>query len=166
MGLPQYQYMVETVKQYPKLLAFLKLFYADLYANLSQHSSKADIVEANLICSNNPHSYQAMIFSEDVANDGELLQIYTGKDSIAPYAWDWRWVFAVKILFAEEIIFPISFKQKVIALPSGKHPLTEIFFNILQNEFKEALEQVVKQSIEKKTAINECYVKHCISVNI
>ena len=91
--------MVTVTKQYPKLLAFLQLFYPDLYSELSLRSEKADIVEANLICSNNTHSYQAIIYSEDVAREGEMFEIYTGKDSIAPYSWDWRWVFSVTILF-------------------------------------------------------------------
>lgn len=119
--------MIESTKQYLKLLAFLQLFYPDLYLTLSLHSEKANLLEAKLICSNNIHSYQAIIFSENMAKDGELLEVYAGKNSIAPYAWDWRWVFAVKILFAENIIFPIKFKQKVIALPTGKNPLTEVF---------------------------------------
>ncbi len=166
MCLPQYQAMVETVKQYPKLLAFLQLFYPELYAMLSYHSDKADIVEANLICSNNIHSFQAIIFSEDVAKDGELLEVYAGKDTIAPYAWDWRWVYAVKVLFSGNIIFPIKFKQKVIALPTGKNPLTDVFFNIIQYEFRVVLEEILSLSIEEKIPMSESFVNYCNSANI
>ena len=157
--------MADTSKQYPKLLAFLKLFYPSLYNELSPHSHKADIVETNLICSNNAHSYQAIIYSEDVAKDGELLEVYTGKNSIAPYSWDWRWVFAVKVLFSGNDIFPIKFKQKVIALPTGRNPLTEVFFNIIQEDFESVLEKVLKQSTQDEIPIHESYSKYFISTN-
>ncbi len=155
--------MADASKQYPKLLAFLQLFYPTLYNEFSLHSQKADIVEANLICSNNAHSYQAIIYSEDVAKDGELLEVYAGKDSIAPYSWDWRWVFAVKVLFSGNDIFPIKFKQKVIALPTGRNPLTEVFFNIIQEDFVTVLEKILKQSTQEKTSIHESYSKYLTS---
>jgi len=158
--------MADASKQYPKLLAFLQLFYPTLYNEFSLHSQKAYIVEANLICSNNTHSYQAIIYSEDVAKDGELLEVYAGKDSIAPYSWDWRWVFAVKVLFSGNEVFPIKFKQKVIALPTGRNPLTEVFFNIIQEDFKMVLEEVLKQSTQEKTSIHESYSKYLISIKL
>ena len=158
--------MSETFKQYPKYLAFLQLFYPEIYAKLSHHSDKADIVEAKLICSNSIHSFQAIIFSEDVAQDGELLEVYAGKDSIAPYSWDWRWVFAVKVLFCGKIVFPIKFKQKVIALPTGNNPLTDVFFNILQNEFNTVAEKLLRLSFDKKIPMHASYAKYCIAVNI
>lgn len=158
--------MSNAVKQYPKLLAFLQLFYPDLYSELSSHSEKTDIVEANLICSNNTHSYQAIIYSEDVAKDGELLEVYAGKESVAPYSWDWRWVFAVNILFEESHVFPIKFKQKVIALPTGKNPLTDVFFNILQDEFKTVLEEILNLSTKNKISIHESYIKYLSSVTL
>lgn len=153
-------------KQYPKLLAFLQLFYPDLYRELRPRSEKTDIVEANLICSNNTHSYQAIIFSEDVAKQGELLEVYTGKDSVAPYSWDWRWVFAVKVLFSGEVIFPIKFKQKVIALPTGKHPLTDTFFNIIQDEFKTTLKEIIDQADQNNKTVQQSYATYITSVNL
>lgn len=156
--------MVAMAKQYPKLLAFLQLFYPTLYKELSRYSEKSDVVEANLICSNNGHSYQAIIYSEDVPKGGELLDIYTGKDSMAPYSWDWRWVFAVKILFADNLILPIKFKQKVIALPTGKNPLTEVFFNILQEEFKTVIDDVLQISTKDKISVHESYTKYISSI--
>jgi len=158
--------MPVTVKQYPKLLAFLYLFYPELYEELSPHSTKADIVEANLICSNNTHSYQAVIYSEDVAKDGELLEVYTGKDSIAPYSWDWRWVFAVNVLFAGEQVFPIKFKQKVIALPTGKNPLTDTFFNIIRDDFKSSLREIIKQTNQEEQTIQKSYSNYIASVRL
>ena len=158
--------MPDSSKQYPKLLAFLQLFYPDLYKELSSHSEKADIVEAQLICSNNTHSYQAMIYSEDVAKQGELLEVYAGKDSIAPYSWDWRWVFAVKVLFSGEIIFPIKFKQKVIALPTGKHPLTDTFFNIIQDDFKTTLIEIINQAEKENETLHQSYARYITSVNL
>ena len=98
--------------------------------------------------------------------DGELFEIYAGNASLAVYSWDWRWVFAVKILFQEKMIFPIRFQQKVIALPTGKHPLTEIFFKIIQHEFEDVLEKIIKLSIDEKTSIRESYSKYLISVNL
>jgi|GEM_PF-2904159 len=158
--------MVTVTKQYPKLLAFLQLFYPDLYSELSLRSEKADIVEANLICSNNTHSYQAIIYSEDVAREGEMFEIYTGKDSIAPYSWDWRWVFSVTILFNGSNIFQIKFKQKVIALPTGNNPLTDVFFNILQDEFKVTLKEIFNLSTKEKISIHESFIRYITSVNI
>ncbi len=166
MGLGQYQFMSNTAKQYPKLLAFLQLFYPDLFTELSHHSEKADIVEANLICTNNTHCYQAIIYSEDVAKEGERLEVYVGKDSIAPYSWDWRWVFAVNILFEGRHVFPIKFKQKVIALPTGKNPLTDVFFNILQDEFKTVLKEILNISIKENILIHESYAKYLSSVTL
>ncbi len=158
--------MAGASKQYPKLLAFLQLFYPTLYNEFCLRSQKADVVEANLVCSNNAHSYQAIIYSEDVAKDGELLEVYTGKDTIAPYSWDWRWVFAVKVLFLGNDTFPIRFKQKVIALPTGRNPLTEVFFNIIQEDFEFVLEKVLKQSTQEKISIHESYSKYLISIKL
>ncbi len=158
--------MADVSKQYPKLLAFLQLFYPTLYNKLSLHSQKADIVEAKLICSNNAHSYQAIIYSEDIAKDGELLEVYAGKDSIAPYSWDWRWVFAVKVLFSGNDIFPIKFKQKVIALPSGQNPLSDVFFKIIREDFEMVFEELLKQSTQEKISIRESYSKYLISIKL
>ncbi|MFK7814757.1 MAG: hypothetical protein AB8B92_00320 [Gammaproteobacteria bacterium] len=158
--------MANLNKQYPKLLAFLHLFYPKLYQQLSPHSEKADIVEANLICSNNTQSYQAIIYSEDVAKEGESFEIYTGKNSVAPYSWDWRWVFAVKILFSDKVVFPIKFKQKVIALPTGKHPLTDVFFNIIQDEFESIIKEMLNQSSQDHLSLHESFTKHLESVNL
>ena len=154
------------VKQYPKLLAFLHVFYPELYSELSRYSNKSDLVESRLICSNNHNNFQAIIYSEDVSKDGELLEVYTGKNSLAPYSWDWRWVFAVKLLFAGNIIFPIKFKQKVIALPTGKHPLTDVFFNILQEEFTTVLKGILRKSQDDKLSIHDCFYNYTDSVNL
>lgn len=158
--------MPNSSKQYPKLLAFLQLFYPDIYQDLCLHSEKTDIVEANLICSNNTHSYQAIIFSEDVAKEGELFEIYTGKDFVAPYSWDWRWVFAVKILFSSKIVLPIKFKQKVIALPTGKHPLTNVFFNIIHDEFSYTIKDIITRSSNDNLSLHESFTKHLTSVTL
>jgi len=158
--------MVTATKRYPKLLAFLQLFYTDLYSELSLCSEKADIVEANLVCSNNTHSYQAIVYSEDVAREGELFEVYAGKDSIAPYSWDWRWVFSVNILFDGSNVFPIKFKQKVIALPTGNNPLTDVFFNILQDEFKVTFKEIFNLSTKEKISIHESFIKYINSVKL
>ncbi len=157
--------MVEVVKQYPKLLAFLELFYPELYSELSKYSEKTDLVEANLIKSNNTNSYQAIIYSEDVAKNGELLEVYAGNDSIAPYSWDWRWVFAVNILFSGSNVFSIKFKQKVIALPTGKNPLTHVFFNILEDEFRTTIKEILNLSIKQQIPMRNSYAKYLKSVN-
>ncbi len=157
--------MVEVVKQYPKLLAFLELFYPELYLMISSHSENSDLVESNLICSNNKHSYQAIIYSEDVAKDGELLEVYAGKKYIIPYSWDWRWVFAVKIVYKGNIVFPIKFKQKVIALPTGNNPLTEVFFNIIQDEYRTVIKEILNLSIEEQIPMCESYLRYYQSMS-
>lgn len=158
--------MANLNKQYPKLLAFLQLFYPNLYQQLSAHSEKADLVEANLICSNNTQSFQAIIFSEDVAKDGELFEVYSAKNSVAPYSWDWRWVFAVKIVFSGNTVFAMKFKQKVIALPTGKHPLTDVFFNILKDEFEVSIKDILNRSSQEALSLRESVSKHIGSVNL
>ncbi len=158
--------MVTSAQQYPKLLAFLEAFYPALYKKLKQHTDKSDLVEANLICSNNPNSYQAIIFSKGEMNGGELLDVCIRKNSPVPYCWDWRWVFAVKILFADRLIFPLKFQQKVIALPTGRYPLTETFFNTIRDEFEAVLDEVMNQSIDAKIPMRESYYNYLISVNL
>lgn len=153
-------------KQYPKLLAFLQLFYPTLYEKLSLYSDRSDIVGANLISSNNINSYRAIVFSEGMMKDGESFEIYAGNSALSVYSWDWRWVFAVKIFFQEKMIFPVRFQQKVIALPTEKHPLTEIFFRIIQREFEDVLEKILQLSIDEKTSIRESYSRYLISVNL
>ena len=153
-------------KQYPKLLAFLQLFYPTLYEKLSLYSDRSDIVGANLISSNNINSYRAIVFSEGMMKDGESFEIYAGNSALSVYSWDWRWVFAVKIFFQEKMIFPVKFQQKVIALPTEKHPLTEIFFRIIQREFEDVLEKILQLSIDEKTSIRESYSRYLISVNL
>ena len=158
--------MVDSTQHYSKFLAFLQLIYPSLYDQISALSEKSDLVEANLICSNNTHSFQAIVYSEGITKDGELLEIYAVKDSIAPYSWDWRWVFALKILFNGDIIFSIKFKQKVIALPTGKHPLTSVFFDILQEEFNKVVIEFIKSAKHKNSPINDVFIEYCKSINI
>ncbi len=158
--------MVDSTQHYAKFLALLQLFYPSLYNQISALSEKSDLVEANLICSNNTHSFQAIVYSEGITKDGELLEIYAGKDSIAPYSWDWRWVFALKILFNGNIVFPIKFKQKVIALPTGKHPLSNVFFNILQEEFNKEIIEIIKSAKHKNLPIRDGFIDYCKSINI
>ena len=158
--------MVTVTKKYPKLLAFLKLFYPNLYSELTLYSEKADIIEANLICSNNTHSYQAIVYSEDVAKEGDLFEVFTGNDYIAPYSWDWRWVFSVNILFEGSNVFPIKFKQKVIALPTGNNPLTDVFFNVLQDELKTTIKKISNLSTKEKISIHESFIKYINSVKL
>ena len=151
---------------YPKLLAFLQLFYPALYEKLSLYSEKPDIVGANLISSNNIHSYRAIVFSEGMMKEGESFEIYAGNATLSVYSWDWRWVFAVKIYFQEKLIFPIRFQQKVIALPTEKHPLSKIFFEIIQQEFEDVFEKILELSIAENTTIRESYSRYLISVNL
>ncbi|MCY4641490.1 MAG: hypothetical protein OXC41_02150 [Gammaproteobacteria bacterium] len=158
--------MTAASKNYPKLLAFLQLFYPTLYEKLSLYSDRSDIVGANLISSNNINSYQAVVFSEGMMKDGELFEIYAGNTVLSVYSWDWRWVFAVKIYFQEKMIFPVRFQQKVIALPTGKHPLTKIFFEIIQQEFEDVLEEILKPSMDENTPIRENYCRYLNSASL
>ena len=158
--------MADSNQHYSKFLAFLELFYPSLYNQISAISEKSDLVEANLICSNNIQSFQAIVYSDGITKDGELIGIYAGKNSIAPYSWDWRWVFALKILFNGNIVFPIKFEQKVIALPTGNHPLTNVFFDILQEEFNEVIIDIDKYTKSKNLPIREGFINYCKSINI
>ena len=151
---------MDSDKYFPKFLAFLRLFYPTLYKEICLHSDNSDLVEADLLCSNSNHLYQTIVFSEDVAKKGELFEIYTGKDSLAPYSWDWRWVNAVKILFGGEAIFSIKFKQKVIALPTGNHPLSSVFFDTLKDEFENALKELVLLAKNNNASILEGYAQY------
>ena len=151
--------MSDSAKQYPKLLAFLQLFYPSLYKKLSDHSSKSDIVEASLISSNYADSFQAIVFSDGNSTDGELLPVYAEKTTMSMIlnSWDWRWVFAIHILFKNEKIFTLSFKQKVIALPSGQNSLSKIFFKNLHDEFYEQTEKMLHESVTLKTSLINTY---------
>ncbi len=164
--LEHYSQMVATHEHYPMLLAFLQLFYPTLYGRLSPHSERADIVGANLISSNNISAYRAIVFSEGVMKDGESFELYAGNAALTVYSWDWRWVFAVKILFRGDTIFPVRFQQKVIALPTGKRPLTDIFFKIIQREFEVVLENILKTSVDERTSMRESYSRYLVSVHL
>ena len=164
--LEHYSLMVATHEHYPMLLAFLQLFYPTLYEKLSPHSESADIVGANLISSNNVSAYRAVVFSEGVMRDGESFEIYAGNAALTVYSWDWRWVFAVKILFRGNTIFPVRFQQKVIALPTGKRPLTDIFFRIIQREFEVVLENILRTSMDEHTPIRESYSRYLVSMHL
>ncbi len=158
--------MDDSAAQYPKFLAFMQLFYPPLYKQISTYSDKSDLVEANLICSNNAHSFQAIVYSEDVTEDGELLDIYSGKNAMAPYSWDWRWVFALKIVYSNSPVFKLTFKQKVIALPSGKHPLSDAFFNVLNDEFKQLITDLNQVKQLNNIPIHDCFAGHIKSINL
>ena len=142
----------------------MKLFYPNLYRELSSHSKHAEVVEANLIGTNSIHKFQAKVFSEDVLNQDEVFEIFAEENSIAPYSWDWRWVFAVKILYQGTTIFPIKFKQKIIALPTGKHPLGHAFFEILTDEYKEVTKQLIND--DTNLSADERFNLYCSKTNI
>lgn len=153
--------MPNAINQYPKCLAFIKLFYPALYEELCSRSDKADIVEANLIYRNSFDTYTAIVYSEGAMQDGELLNIHTGKSSVLINSWDWRWVFAATILYNEKIVLPLSFKQKVIALPTGKHPLTSVFFDNIQKEFTHALQKISNIAVNENLSMRASYARYC-----
>ncbi len=156
--------MVEQAKQYPKFLAFLQLLYPDLYQALAPFSHSSEIVEANLICSNNLHSFEAAIYSEGDTSTGELFKMHFGKNSISPYAWDWRWVFAMKLNFEQEEFFAMKLKQKVIALPTGKNPLTHYFFDNFHFEMKVIIDEWINNASKHSFEVSTRYSNYLKSI--
>ena len=144
-------------EQYPKLLAFIHLFYPDFYDEICYYSEKSDIVEAKLICSNESHGFSAIVYSQGEMQEGKLFSVRPEKSTAVKNSWNWCWVFAVNILFKEEVIFPLRFKQKVIALPDGNDPLTALFFKVIEDEFIGTLQKITNQSIDEQRALQDCY---------
>ncbi len=151
---------------YPKLLAFLQLIYPSLFEELAHYSSKSDLVEAKLISANYLNSYQAIVFSEGETRNGEIFKIIPKYSFVSPYSWDWRWVFALSLKYDKNTIFPIKFQQKVIALPTGKHPLSTVFFNNLNNEFTKEIHKLIELLDRDNTLITEAYESYLNSVHI
>ena len=139
-----YMQPVHPIDPYPKLLAFLQLIYPSLYERLIRHSSKPDIVEAGLLCANNFSSFQARVFSDaHPPADGDIFGITPKTDPLAPCPWDWRWVFALHIMYEDQTILPVTFPRKIIALPTEKYPLSTTFFSNLNDEFTHAVQKFV-----------------------
>lgn len=146
-----------SVERYPKLLAFLQLVYPSMYEQLAQVSTRSNIVEARLLCANSFSSYQVNVFSEINPTSGEIFKIIAKDNFSAPYSWDWRWVFALYVMYENQVILPVRFQQKVIALPTGRHPLSMVFFNNLNSEFAHTIQGLVSTSHESKKAITDVY---------
>ena len=140
-------------KQYPKLLAFLQLFYPTLYEKLSLYSDRSDIVGANLVSSNNINSYRAIVFSEGMMKDGESFEIYAGNSALSVYSWDWRWVFAVKILLSGKNDFPGQISAKSDCIADRK---TSSYRNLSLESYSEnskmCLRKYFNLSIDEKTS--------------
>ena len=149
--------MAAVNKQYPKLLSFLYLIYPSLYEQLAEFSSKSQLVEAKLISTNRLEMYQAIVFSEGDTSSGETFKLIFSDAMGVPYSWDWRWVFAVNVLYQDQNILPLKFKQKVIALPTGEHPLSSVFFNNLEHEFTVEINKVIDISNDNKIPIIDAY---------
>ncbi len=149
--------MTVLVDPYPKFLAFLYLVYPDLYKTLASFSTKTDLVEAELTRFNNMDAYQAIIFSDGDTSSGEKFNVVFNDHFRTPYSWDWRWVFAITITYTNQTIFLLKFKQRVIALPTGKYALSNVFFNNLQDLFSKEIEKLITSSKKKNISIKENY---------
>ena len=158
--------MVTLSTHYPKLLAFLQVIYPSLFEKLTHISRKSDLVEATLISSNNLTSYQAIVFSEGNTNNGEIFKIIPKNNFVMPYSWDWRWVFALHVMYEDNTIFSIKFQQKVIALPTGKHPLSGVFFRHLSDEFSVQIQKLIAISNQNKILIAKAYDSYIDSLHI
>ena len=155
--------MTSYIVQYPKFLAFLQLVFPPLYNQLAQHSHKSDIVKANLTSAHNIASFSAIIFSDDAPPQGDEFKIISENNNLDPYAWDWRWVFAINLRYEEDIIFILKFKQKVIALPSGVNPLSPSFFENLQSEFGIQIQNIINDMNDKSIPISSCYSEYLMN---
>ena len=150
-------------QQYPKFLAFIHLFYPTFYEEVSYYSEKSEIVEAKLICRNDDNGFTAMVFSQGEMKDGKLFSIRADTSFAVTHSWNWCWVFAVKIYFKGEMIFPLHFKQKVIALPDGNEPLTTLFFKVIEDELISAVQKLMKQSVDEQRSLADCYASYLSS---
>ncbi len=151
---------------YPKFLAFIALIYPHLFEELAQISKKADLVEAKLLSSNCDASFQAIVFSEGAFKAGDHFIINPSSFNTAPYSWDWRWVFALKILYKNHLVIPLKFNQKVIALPTGNNPLSMVFFKNVADEFKLVIDNFLYNSESSHHAIYQNYEKYVKSAYI
>ena len=149
--------MSSTQNHYPKFLAFLHLICPHLFEELAKISNNSDLVEAKLLSSNCNTSFQAIIFSEGNFENGDYFQVLAENINAVPYSWDWRWVFALKIFYNNQLIFPLKFKQKVIALPTGKNPLSMVFFNTLKDEITFVIHNFVQIFNNDHKTIYEVY---------
>ncbi len=153
------------LEPYPKLLAFLQLIYPSLYARLVQHSSKPDIVAAGLLCANDLSSFQARVFSDVHPTDGDVFGITPETDLAAPCPWDWRWVFALHVMYKDRTILPVTFPRKIIALPTEKYPLSTTFFSNLNHEFTHAVQKLIGDSHNDGKTITETCKDHLYSAS-
>lgn len=157
--------MPTSVTYYPKLLAFLQMFYPSIHTHLAQISNNPALVESKLICTNYACLFQAIVFSDGLSESEEIFPIHTNQAVSTPCSWDWRWVFALHVLFEDNIIFTLKFRQKVIALPTGKYPLSEVFFENLKHEFDLQIKKLIEATTKNNTAVAESYTSHMTAIN-
>ena len=115
------------------------------------------MVEAKLIGTNNQEMYKAVVFSEGDTKNGEIFRLNFNDSIGTSHSWDWRWVFSVKVLYENDTILSLQFKQKVVALPSGKHPLSNVFFNNFSSEFKTRISRIIEFKNNNKIPITDAY---------
>ena len=151
--------------RYPKFLAFLQLAYPNLFDRLTQFSKKSDLVQANIISAHSIDNFSVIIFSDKTSLEGDRFNIISVNNDSAPYDWDWRWVFAIKLMYKMELVFTLKFKRKVIALPSGKHTLSPSFFENLQMEFSDQVQELISYMNNKQISIASCYSEYLIDKN-
>ncbi len=157
--------MVSISGYYPKLLAFLELMYPSLFAELAYYSNNSNLIEAKLIATNNRTSYRAVVFSEGDYKSGDVFHVTAETTLVTPYLWDWRWVFALNVLHKDEIILPIKFPQKIMALPVGENPISTIFFEHLSDEFALVIQNLIGNSNRHQKTIAEAYVSYLHSAH-
>ena len=158
--------MSSVQNHYPKFLAFVHLIFPNFFDELACISNKSDLVEAKLLSSNCNTSFQATVFSEGNFKNGDVFQVLAENLHAAPYSWDWRWVFALKILYNNHLIFPLKFKKRIIALPTGKNPLSMVFFNNLTDEFEFVVQNIVQNINNNQKSVYENYEYYLNSVHI
>ena len=158
--------MSSAQNHYPKFLAFLHLICPHLFEELANISNNSDLVEAKLLNSNCNTSFQAIVFSEGDFENGDNFQVLAENINATPYSWDLRWVFALKIIYNNHLIFPLKIKQKVIALPTGKNLLSMVFFNNLTDEITYEIQNLVQNFNSNQKTIYELYESYLNSTHI
>jgi hypothetical protein len=142
---------------YPKFLAFLQLSYPALFGEIVKYSSKAELVEAKLICANAPDDFHAVIFSDGLYAQGDRFKVQFKAHAAELLSWDWRWVFGLQIRYKDLSIFPLPLRQQVVALPSRDRPLSARFFATFNAEFATVINDWIAQSKRHNRKVSSSY---------
>jgi hypothetical protein len=158
--MPSPKSMTAARTPYPKFLAFLQSSYPVLFRQIVPYATKADLVETKLICANNSQNFHALVFSDGRYAQGDRFEIRFEGHAADLSSWDWRWVFALQIRYQDAAIFPLHFRQHIIALPQASRPLSSTFFGGLVGEFSTPITQWISTAEESDQPISQSYLTY------